>query len=79
MISTVNISATTIIAVSSFITGASLIATILLIVFLVSKELLRTSTRNKLKLLNTSLNVGIIPLLIVFAIIVGLKVFETLA
>ena len=79
MISTINISTITIIAVSSFVTGTSIIATILLIGFLTSKELLRASIKNKWKLLSTSLNVGIVPLMIGFAIIVGLKVFETLA
>ena len=79
MVSGLNISTTTMIAVSSFVTGACLVATIFLIAFLTLKELLRTNTAIRLKLLSRSLNIAIFPLLIGFIIIVGVKVFETLA
>ena len=79
MVSALNTSTITIMAVSSFVTGSFLVATIFLIGFLTSKELLRANPTNRWKLLSRALNIAIVPLLVGFIIIVGVKVFETLA
>ena len=79
MISTVTVSTITIVAGSSLAVGASLFATIFLIGFLATKELAGTASGNKGKLISKSVSIGIIPLLICFCVIVGLKIAEILA
>ena len=79
MISTVTVSTVTTVAAASLATGIAIFLTLLLIGFLTGKELLGTSSGNKQKLIARSLNVSIIPLLIGFAVIVGLKIAEILA
>jgi hypothetical protein len=62
-------------------TGASLgvLATILLISLLGTKEIASTGKHPSFKTLGRYLNVSIIPLLVVFMLIVVFKVNETLA
>ena len=79
MISTVTVSTVTTVAAASLAAGIVIFLTLLLIGFLTGKELLGTSSGNKQKLIARSLNVSIIPLLIGFAVIVGLKIAEILA
>jgi len=79
MVSTVTVSTVTTIAAASFGTGIAIFAILLLIGFLTSKELLGTSSGSRQKLISRSLNISIIPLLIGFTVIVGLKVAEILA
>ena len=78
MITTVTVSTITIIAASSVVLAIGIFASILLIGFLGSREVLQASTGEKHKLLARSLVVGIIPLLIGFIVIVALKVAEIL-
>jgi len=77
MISTVTVSTITI-AAAGLAAGVSVFVIMLLIGFLTSKELLGGSSGNRQKLLTRSLYIGIIPLIICFAVIVGLKVAEVL-
>ena len=79
MISTVTVSTITTIAASGLAAGIGIFVTLLLIGLLTSKELLGTSSGNRQKLVARSLNISIIPLLIGFLVIVGLKVAEILA
>ncbi len=77
MISTVTTTTvTTIVTLTT--TGASLgaLATILLITLLGTQEATAGNKRSSLKVLRRYLNVGILPLLIVFLLIVCLKVTE---
>lgn len=75
----VAVSTVTTVAAASVGTGIAIFVSLLLIGFLTGKELLGTSTGNRQKLLARSLNISIIPLLIGFVVIVGLKVAEFLA
>jgi hypothetical protein len=79
MVAAVTVSTITTIAAASFGTGIAIFAILMLIGFLAGKELLGASSGNKQKLIARSLNISIIPLLIGFVIIVGLKVAEILA
>ncbi len=79
MVTTVTISAISIIAASSIVVGIGIFASILLIGLLSGREVLQASSGSKQKLLTRSLMVGIIPLLIGFVVIVAIKVAEILA
>jgi hypothetical protein len=76
MISTVT--TTTVTTIVTLTTGASLgvLVTILLISLLGTKEFASTDKRRSFKTLGKYLNVGIVPLLIVFTLIVVFKVSE---
>ena len=75
----VAVSTVTTVAAASVGTGVAIFVSLLLIGFLTSKELLGTSSSNRQKLVARSLNISIIPLLIGFVVIAGLKVAEFLA
>jgi hypothetical protein len=79
MTAVVTVSTVTTIAATSFGTGIAIFAILMLIGFLTGKELLGASSGDKQKLIARSLNISIIPLLIGFVVIVGLKVAEILA
>ncbi len=76
MISTV----TTTITVATLSAGAMLgaMSTVLLIFLLASKELVDADTRQTLRMLGRTLNIGILPLLLSFTLIVSFKVLEVL-
>jgi len=80
MITTVITSTITSITTTSmmvFGVGLGLVAVIALIVFLFARQL-ATSGSNSPRFLAKSLDVSIVPLLIVFALIVGIKAVEIL-
>jgi hypothetical protein len=79
MITVVTVSTVTTIVAASVAASISIFATLMLIGFLVGKELLGTSKDNKMKLIARSLNIGIIPLVIGFTVLIGLKIAEMLA
>lgn len=79
MVSTVTVSTITTIAAASLGVGIGIFATLLLIGLLTAKELLGASSGDRQKLISRSLLISIIPLLIGFAVIVGVKVAEILA
>ena len=76
MISTV----TTTITVATLSAGAMLgaMSTVLLIFLLASKEMVDADTRQSLLMLGRTLNIGILPLLISFALTVSFKILEVL-
>ena len=76
MISTV----TTTVTVATLSAGAMLgaMSTVLLIFLLASKELVDADTRQSLRMLGRTLNIGILPLLISFALTVSFKILEVL-
>ncbi|MER3468437.1 MAG: hypothetical protein C4312_08105 [Thermoflexus sp.] len=78
MISTVT---TTVTTVATLATGATLgaLATLLLILLLSTKEIATADMRQVLRTFGSSLDVGIMPLLMTFMLIVALKVLEVLA
>jgi hypothetical protein len=77
MISTVT---TTVTTVATLAAGATLgaLATLLLISLLATKEVVTADTRQNLKTFGKSLDIGILPLLIVFALIVAFKILEVI-
>ena len=79
MVATVTVSTITIVAASSLAAGAAVVATLFLIGFLTGKELLGATADSRRRSLGKYLTIGIIPLLIGFAIVVGLKAAEILA
>ena len=79
MVTTVTISTITIIAASSIVVGIGIFASMLLIGFLSTRELLQADGGIRQKLIARSLLIGIVPLLIGFIVIVALKVAEILA
>jgi hypothetical protein len=79
MISTVTTSTITAIAASSFTVGLAAFAALLLIALLITKELVGRSSGVKQQWIARSLNIGIIPLIIVFTGTVCLKVVALLA
>jgi hypothetical protein len=78
VVTTVTISTITVIAASSVVLAIGIFASILLIGFLGSREILQAGAGVRQKLLARSLIIGIIPLLIGFIVIVALKVAEIL-
>ena len=79
MVSTVTLTTTMVIAASSLAASMGVFVTLLLVGFLVSKELLGANSGGRQKLLSRFLPISIIPLLIGFAVIVAIKVAEILA
>jgi len=77
MISTVTTTVTTIATLSFGVTLGSL-ATIFLILLLASKEVLTGDSRAPIRLLGRTLDLGILPLLISFSLIVAFKVLQVL-
>ena len=78
MMTTITISAIAISA-TSVITAIGIFSSVLLIGFLAGKEILQSSTAERHKLLSRSLIIGIVPLLMGFAVIVVAKVLDILS
>ena len=81
MVSTVSTTIST--AINSIavmgLTGAVIIAAVTLLVsFLITKELSVASQSHSSRLVARFLNVGIVPLVMVFAVVVAVKILETL-
>jgi hypothetical protein len=79
MVSTVT--STTVTTVTLFGVSAllGLAAVLMLISYLATRELLGATSSPRLQLLSRRLNVAVVPLLLVFAVIVGSRVAETLS
>lgn len=81
MVSTVTVSSvTTVTTVTSLSMMAvvSLVAIISLVSLLVSKELVAVSSNQTARLMTRYLNVGVVPLLMVFTVIASFKVVDAL-
>ncbi|HJX02937.1 MAG TPA: hypothetical protein VJ488_00110 [Dehalococcoidia bacterium] len=79
MVSTVTVSAITIVAASGLMTGLTIFAAVFLIGLLAGREILGASANNRHKFLGRCLTISIVPLVISFVVIVALKVVEILA
>ena len=77
MISTIT---TTVTTVATLAVGATLgaLATLLLISLLATKEVVTADARRILRAFGRSLDIGILPLLMVFALIVAFKILEVI-
>lgn len=78
MISTVTTSTVTILTLAGVAGSLALIGVLVLIAMLVQKEMATATPNNRLQQLGRVLNIGIIPLLIAFVLIVAFKVAEAL-
>jgi len=80
MISTVTISTvTTVTTMIGFGMALGLVAVIALIAFLGARELANASEGSTHRLLAKSLDIGIVPLIIAFAMIIAMEMVEILA
>ena len=79
MVSTVtSVTVSTVTSTAGIAAGLGLIAVLVLVSFLVAKELSSAGDNPKLRRLSRSLNVAIVPLLMVFTSIVAVRVVEAL-
>jgi len=78
MISTVTTTTVTTVAMLSMGATLGALASILLILLLATKEVATADTRRALKVFGRSLDVGIVPLLLSFSLVVFFKVLEVL-
>lgn len=78
MISTVTTSTVTILTLAGVAGSLALIGVLVLIAMLVQKEMATATPNSRLQQLGRVLNIGIIPLLIAFVLIVAFKVAEAL-
>ncbi len=78
MVSTVTTTTVTTVTLFGITALLSLAAVLMLIGYLVAKEMLSASSNQRLHFIGRRLNVAIIPLLVVFATIVGSRIFEVL-
>lgn len=74
------VTVSTIAAITSMagITGISIFAVLLLIGMLIAKDLVVTYDGSRQQLISRCLNISIFPLLLSFAVVFALKVFELL-
>jgi hypothetical protein len=78
MISTVTTSTVSTVATATFAASLTLVAVLGLLVFLVQKELVSSSSGDVPKGLSRALNIAVIPLLLSFLFILFVKVSEVL-
>jgi hypothetical protein len=76
VISTINL--TTAATITAFASSLGLIGIAILLLLLVEKEFVVTVPSPYSKMLNQVLNIAIVPLLVIFAMIMGLKLAEIL-
>jgi hypothetical protein len=78
LISTVTTSTATILTTSAIAGSLAMVGVLVLIALLVQKELTAPSGDSRIHQLNRILNIGILPLMIAFIMIVVFKVLEAL-
>jgi hypothetical protein len=78
MVSTVTSTTVTTVTLFGISALLGLAAALMLIGYLVARELLSASSNQRLQLLGRRLNIAIVPLLLVFATIVGARVADAL-
>jgi len=79
MVSTVTSTTVTTVTLFGISALLGLAAVLMLITYLGAKELLETSSSQRLRLLSRRLNVAVAPLLLVFAVIVGTRIADVLS
>ncbi len=78
MISTVTTTTVTTVTLFGITALLGLAAVLMLISYLAAKEMLSASSSQRLQMISRRLNIAIVPLLLVFAAIVGDKIVEAL-
>ena len=78
MISTVTITAVSFLSNSAIAGSFAMIGMLVLVGLLIQKELISASDDSRLQQLSRVMNVGILPLLLAFVLIVSLKIVEAL-
>lgn len=78
MISTVTTSTVTTVSLTAFGTSLAVVGVIFLLNLLVQKELVSCKNSKRAQLLGKALNIGIIPLLLAFVMLVVYRVIEVL-
>ncbi len=78
MSSTISITTEATAAAFSSTASLGLIAIVILLMLLVQKEIAVSSPNPRTRFLRRVLDVGIVPMFVVFVVIVGVKVFEVL-
>ncbi|MFC1923288.1 hypothetical protein ACFLY4_08360 [Chloroflexota bacterium] len=78
MISTVTTSTVSLLSSSANAGSVALIGMLVLVALLIQKELISTSEDNRLRHLSRVMNVGILPLLLAFVLIVSFRIVEAL-
>ncbi len=78
MVSTVTTTTVTTVTLFGITALLGLAAVLMLISYLVAKEMLSASSSQRLKMISRRLNIAIVPLLLVFAAIIGDKIVEAL-
>lgn len=79
MVSTVTSTTVTTVTLFGISALLGLAAVLMLISYLVTRELLEGSSNQRLRLLSRRLNVAVVPLLMVFAVIIGSRVADVLS
>ena len=79
MVSTVTSTTVTTVTLFGISALLGLAAVLMLISYLAARELLEASSHQRLRTLSRALNVAVLPLLLVFAAIVGSRVAEVLS
>ncbi len=79
MVSTVTTTTVTTVTLFGISALLGLAAVLMLISYLVTKEMLSASSNRRLQLIGRRLNIAVVPLLLVFATIVGSRVADVLA
>ena len=79
MVSTVTSTTVTTVTLFGITALLGLAAVLMLISYLVAKEMLGSTSNQRLQLIGRRLDVAIVPLLLVFATIVGSKIADALA
>ena len=79
MVSTVTSTTVTTVTLFGISALLGLAAMLMLVTYLVAKELLDASTHQRLRTISRRLNVAVLPLLLVFATIVGTRVADALS
>ncbi len=79
MVSTVTSTTVTTVTLFGISALLGLAAVLMLISYLVAKELLEATSHQRLRLISRRLNVAVLPLLLVFATIVGGRLVDALS
>ena len=78
MISTITTSTGSLLSSSANAGSLALIGMLVLVALLIQKELISTSEDNRLRHLSRVMNIGILPLLFAFVLIISFKIAEAL-
>ena len=78
MISTVTTSTVSTITTAAIASSVALIGILVLLLLLIQKEMASAASGTRMKTLTRALNIGIVPLLMAYVLVVAVKVVEIL-